>query len=181
LSPAFNDFKKLLATPELPALGPGPRLGVSAEEDLVSEMRGLFSSVDIPADRQSLISSLILLWHDHLDSSHSISQKIENPDGSFLHAIMHRREPDFSNAKYWFRRTGAHPAFAEIGRRAQALPSANQHQGLIRLDRDANWDPCAFVDACQKAAGSPSKSAAIDFLRQVQQIESEALLERFLS
>src|SRR5687768_4793164 len=60
------------------------------------------------------------LWHDFLDESHTISQGIESPTGSFWHAIMHRREGDFSNAKYWYARCRNHPALAEISTRAAA-------------------------------------------------------------
>ena len=45
----------------------------------------------------------VWLLHDYLDESHTISQRIDTPSGSFWHGIMHRREGDFSNAKYWFR------------------------------------------------------------------------------
>jgi hypothetical protein len=42
-----------------------------------------------------------------------------------VHAIMHRREPDPWNSKYWWRRVGAHPCFPELARRAGAfLPTA---------------------------------------------------------
>ena len=44
------------------------------------------------------------LWHDFLDEAHKISQDIERPEGSWLHAIVHRREGDFSNSKYWYAR-----------------------------------------------------------------------------
>ena len=49
------------------------------------------------------------LYADELDKSHSVSQQILTEEGSFWHGIMHRREGDFSNAKYWFRNAGALP------------------------------------------------------------------------
>ncbi|MCX5661885.1 MAG: hypothetical protein NTW19_19580 [Planctomycetota bacterium] len=55
------------------------------------------------------------LYVDDLDRSHKISQKHED-DSTFCywHAIMHRREGDFSNSGYWFGRTGAHPVMDVI-------------------------------------------------------------------
>jgi hypothetical protein len=47
------------------------------------------------------------LWHDFLDEAHKISQDMERPEGSWLHAIVHRREGDFSNSKYWYARCAA--------------------------------------------------------------------------
>src|SRR5689334_23708028 len=38
------------------------------------------------------------LWHDFINEPHQISQNIELPEGSWLHAIVHRREGDFSNS-----------------------------------------------------------------------------------
>src|SRR5262245_22671296 len=57
------------------------------------------------------------LWpyHNFLAESDRLSQDIETRSGSFWHAVMHRREGDFENAKYWFRRVGKHPAFARLG------------------------------------------------------------------
>jgi len=66
------------------------------------------------------------LYVDDLDRSHAISQGINTPTGSFWHAIMHRREGDFSNSKYWLRNVGRHPVIDAIG-----------------------YDPFEFVDACQ--------------------------------
>ena len=50
------------------------------------------------------IKSGLLLWNDALDESHTISQELGNQTGSYWHGIMHRREPDYSNSKYWFGR-----------------------------------------------------------------------------
>src|SRR4051812_8366636 len=58
-----------------------------------------------PADANMAGCCVAGIWllHDYLDESHKISQGIDTTSGSFWHAIMHRREGDFSNAKYWFR------------------------------------------------------------------------------
>lgn len=49
------------------------------------------------------------LWHDFIDEAHKIAQDNETPEGSWLHAIVHRRERDFSNSKYWYARCASLP------------------------------------------------------------------------
>ena len=53
------------------------------------------------------------LWNDGLEECHRIVQNSPEGDAgrtySFWHAIMHRREGDFSNSKYWYRRAAGHP------------------------------------------------------------------------
>ena len=61
------------------------------------------------------VQSGLLLWNDALDVSHTISQSIENETGSYWHGIMHRREGDFSNSHYWFKKVGRHPVMSLIG------------------------------------------------------------------
>src|SRR6266436_1995125 len=92
-----------IVTDRLPELGPGspdnvakPQLAALATEDVFAGPR----IVDYDAARCCL--SALWLWHDFLDESHAISQEIHAIDGSYWHAIMHRREPDYGNAKYWF-------------------------------------------------------------------------------
>lgn len=131
----------------------------------------LFREAKIPPPQQSLIRSLVLLWHDHLEAAHTIAQAIENPDGSFVHAIMHRREPDYWNAKYWWRRVGKHPAFPEIARRVGALlRSRGAGELAAKILPGGQWEPGAFVDACEVAAtgGSPEQT---EWLREVQRVE----------
>ena len=89
LQPVF-DFKNLAG------LGPERRNGAMSVNAVMAVVDG----------ESELIQSAALLWHDHLDESHTLSQDIFSADGSFLHGIMHRREPDYSNAKYWFNRAG---------------------------------------------------------------------------
>jgi hypothetical protein len=77
--------------------------------DLVSEI------VKQPAiaARPALISGL-WLYVDDLGRSHTVSQSIETPAGSFWHGIMHRREGDFGNSHYWMHRAAAHPLLSKL-------------------------------------------------------------------
>ena len=86
------------------------------------------------ADREMASCCLAGVWllHDYLDESHNISQRIDTPEGSYWHAIMHRREGDFSNAKYWYRHVGEHPVFDAVRQRVAefattAVSARNRH------------------------------------------------------
>ena len=40
------------------------------------------------------------------DEAHQIVQSMEEKDAYWIHAYLHRKEPDISNASYWYRRAG---------------------------------------------------------------------------
>jgi hypothetical protein len=47
------------------------------------------------------------LWHEGKggwDQAHEIVQDIETPEASWIHAYLHRKEGDVSNARYWYGR-----------------------------------------------------------------------------
>ena len=49
------------------------------------------------------------LWHDRRGDwtrAHEITQEIETTDAAWVHAYLHRREGDLSNAAYWYRQAG---------------------------------------------------------------------------
>jgi hypothetical protein len=178
---AANDFLQLLKTPEPAELGPRPRAGTLSQSALESRLAELFQRANLPGDSQQLVRALILLWHDHLDASHAVSQAIENADGSFIHAIMHRREPDYFNAEYWFRRVGKHPCFAEIARHTEVLLRSKDERDLVtRLIPGGEWDAFAFVDACEASARAGA-SQQRELLREIQRIEFEVLLQHLSS
>lgn len=56
------------------------------------------------------ISDLLkALWHDGKDdweASHNVAQDIHDRNGSWIHAYLHRKEGDISNARYWYRQAG---------------------------------------------------------------------------
>ena len=118
----------------------------------------------------------VWLLYDCLDESHRISQDIETASGSFWHAIMHRREGDFWNAKYWFRRVGRHPVFEAIGRRvAELAAERGQEQIAKKLIASGAWDPFGFVDLCEAAVSGQSEAA--ELCLDIQQAEWEALFD----
>jgi hypothetical protein len=129
------------------------------------------------AEMAACCVSGIWLLYDRLDESHKISQNIDTTSGSFWHAIMHRREGDFSNAKYWFRNVGQHPVFAELGERAHVAASLRDAVASLGETRpcDGNWDPFAFVDLCQGVARG--QTAARELCLDVQQAEWELLFD----
>jgi hypothetical protein len=72
--------------------------------------------------------ALVALWHDakgDWDAAHTTAQDVETADGAWVHAYLHRKEGDESNAAYWYRRAGkavAHdPLTAEWDRIVTAL------------------------------------------------------------
>jgi len=91
--------RALLADPRLAPLGPGrpnraARPLLEALDDRMFEPHGV-------RDRDLAAACRAGLWlhHDFLDESHAISQGIETAEGSYWHALMHRREGDFGNPK----------------------------------------------------------------------------------
>lgn len=177
-------LRPLLVRATLAELGPGPRPGTLTLADLNACVDTAMPDLELSRGCADLVRALLLLWHDHLDAAHTLAQEIESRDGSYVHAIMHRREPDYGNAKYWFRRVGAHPCFASLGENgARILKDSGQLALAARLLPGGAWDPLAFVDACERAAEARSKTSevGIQTLRQLQQAEFETLLAYLLA
>ena len=156
----LNALKPLLATPTPPGLGPGPRSQVWPLDTLRLRLDEVLRRTSLPAGRQELLRALIYLWHDHHDASHTLSQGIENADGSYVHGILHRREPDYGNAKYWFRRVGRHAAYVELAARAGTLLRDGGHTELAnQLLPRGEW-PEVRSRPCQEARVRNRRPAA---------------------
>jgi hypothetical protein len=121
----------------------------------------------------------VWLLHDYLDESHAISQAIDTPSGSFWHGILHRREGDYSNAKYWFRRVGRHDVFDLLGQRAGELAAIRgDAKAVDKLTHEGGWNPLAFVDLCQSVEVDEGLSAKQrDLCLDIQQAEWELLFD----
>lgn len=167
-----QQFHAIFNTPSLPSLGPKKRAETLPLSKLKNNLESAVSQSDLKGNNADLMRSAALLWHDYLDESHIISQDINSSDGSFLHAIMHRREPDYPNAKYWFNRVGAHDAFLEIFNRVKKISTDTSCSQLVEND----WDPFVMVDSVSQA---DSGSEEYKLLQQIQKIEFEVLLKLF--
>lgn len=77
--------------------------------------------MDLPAFRFSIAGNtpmaglplpLQALWWDakgDWTKAHACAQDTPGPDGAAVHAYLHRKEPDPSNALYWYNRAGRTP------------------------------------------------------------------------
>ena len=47
------------------------------------------------------------MWYDakgKWESAHNLAQDEHSPEGSWIHAYLHRKEGDLGNASYWYHR-----------------------------------------------------------------------------
>jgi hypothetical protein len=174
-------------------LGPGePNYAVKHRlEELTIE--DAFAPATI-VDRDMAACCLAGLWlyHDYIDEAHKICQDIDTPSGSYWHGIVHRREPDFDNAKYWFRRVGRHQIFGPLEFSACSFANDNPWdpaaaflrkstfdlETYVKNNRDpalSSWDPFAFLDLCQAVYEGRSPSEKL--CRQIQAEEWDRLFD----
>ena len=147
---------------ELNELGPGHPIGdVCREIEQSDPRRWLARQEPVCAGMAKACQAGLLLRNDGLDASHRISQTLESPTGAYWHGIMHRREPDPSNAKYWFRRVGDYPTFAALLESAIELASNDSSRVADRISRWSTWDPYEFIDICEEARSNPDRGAIL--------------------
>lgn len=56
-----------------------------------------------------VLPEVLALWHDahgDWDQAHLLVQDLATRDAAWVHAYLHRKEGDASNARYWYGRAG---------------------------------------------------------------------------
>jgi hypothetical protein len=160
-------------------------LVVSTPGDLKArELLEVLSPADVVRDAKSktdAAAALAGLWlrHDFLHESHALSQSIETPTGSYWHAIMHRREGDFWNSKYWLNKCRGHPALVAISRQATDLINAAPADKTIMKLTLGEFDAQGFVDLVEAIHPQPADPRR-ELVIALQQIEWQVLFEHSL-
>lgn len=141
----------------LPPLVIGPCVSEQARQTLSGMSREeLFAGRKIAReDFADAARSGLFLYLSCFEEAHQIAQDIASTTGSYWHGILHRQEPDYSNARYWFERVGEHAIFAALREAAASLRSTPP------------WDAFWFIDACEKA----SRAKDAKMMRQLEAIQ----------
>jgi hypothetical protein len=114
-----------------------------------------------------LVRGGLLYAMDDLDGCHQFFQDDTSDLGGYWHGMMHRREGDFDNARYWFRRAGMQPFFD------------NLHSQAAQFSADAakqpSWDPYLFTGQCEQAKfGAEDETGE---LPQLQRLEFDVVFD----
>ena len=111
---------------------------------LVVPMRGETSPEEIgmveAMDLSPAFEALAWLYLDELDRAHEVCQAMPDEIGAHLHAIVHRREGDFSNALYWYRRAGL--AESEGASLTRTVEAGDRSETAVERQR-AEWSALA--------------------------------------
>lgn len=127
----------------------------------------------------------LYLWNDSLDAALKLVEHMVTPTGAALHGIMHRREGDYDNAKYWFHRAGDHPAFHSLQSRSasflrqQAIPEGPLKEVFDKMITQGNWNPYLFIHSIAIQESRYGEDETRGLLEQLQQLELDAMI-RFL-
>jgi hypothetical protein len=90
----------------------------------LGEFKATLSAAAPPA---ALSPALAALWQDakgDWDAAHRIAQDIKGADGAWIHAYLHRKEGDASNAAYWYGQAGKPVALTSLEAEWDQIASA---------------------------------------------------------
>ena len=122
----------------------------------------------------SVLQGGMLLIAGDWDQAHRIVQDFDTPEARYWHGILHRQEPDKSNAHYWFRRVPAHPVYESLSSLSTEDQLTN-NSVYVEIVKGGHWDPGRFVDKCVNSQTDQSVKQQRE-LEIIQQYELKLLL-----
>ncbi|WP_019504438.1 hypothetical protein [Pleurocapsa sp. PCC 7319] len=87
--------------------------------------------------------ALKALWFDYHDDwhkSHKLIDTRSDRDCAWVHAYLHRKEGDLSNARYWYRRSGKPESKLSLTKYLEGRKPLASDMGLART----RFSDCAF-------------------------------------
>ena len=90
-------------------------------------LQQLKESIDENKIPDDLSVYLKALWYDtkgNWDEAHQIIQDVPDKNASWIHAYLHRKEGDISNADYWYRRAGKTRPAGSLGKEWEEIVTA---------------------------------------------------------
>ena len=167
----YSEFVDRLLSQEdlLKTLSPKGPLDSALVRDLKTAGDDMLAGAKVLADATmfALVKGSLFYALDALPEAHAIFQESNDDEASYWHGMLHRREGDFDNARYWFRRAGVLPFFADAHR------EAGPHSDTMA--RQSNWDPYLFTGQCeQERFGADELTGE---LRALQRVEFHAIFD----
>lgn len=83
------------------------------EKGVKMKLHEFKSSLNKSAPPEGLNDLLLAMWYDAKGDwakAHNVTQRANSIEAAWVHAYLHRKEGDDSNARYWYSR--AHKGFA---------------------------------------------------------------------
>lgn len=125
------------------------------------------AAADEPDD---VARAVVLMVAGADEAAHEVAQSREGTTlYDHAHAIMHRREADFGNARYWARRISRSPVFHTMGEGVTAAIESVRSQCPALQDEVADqfatlaaaYDPLAFLEIVERAWQADSDSLRV--------------------
>jgi hypothetical protein len=87
----------------------------------VAEFRATLTGAEPPANVDPALRALWLDGRGDWAGAHGVVDELTTTEGMRVHAYLHRKEGDISNARYWYGRAGIEPSLLPLEREWERL------------------------------------------------------------
>jgi len=139
-----------------------------------------------------LVRGALFHKNDDLETAHEICQQIDRETGcaesSYWHGIIHRREPDFDNARGWFRKAEGLECNEALSQTVSSLLQQVIQQPdygaareialvfLRHLQAQGTWDALYLVGLCERVQKDDDGDLR-RLLEEIQEVEFDTLFD----